>query len=347
MRSSIARAILFICSIGLVILIYTIPIQVASAKPFNWEKIDVDLELVESGDLLVTETQKYVFTGKYTNQRNRYIKIDQIDRLQDIVVTENNQPVANLQISKSGDRQHLVWEHALANKFPEAHTFVLKYRVVGGLEVADPQTKFKWMAIFPDRQAAIQAAQVTLHLPAKLAGTAKNFITNGVAVDTKNIDSTTIQFVTKGSIEPQSYLAILGQFPTDLLTIQKSQWQSSFNLMGWPLFLVYLIIFYLLMVYIQRRFYPIVGWIATILFLGLLPLFMIPWWIVLLLAAGRMIYFPSYYSGGGGWDGSDYSAGGYGGGGNSGGDGGGGGCGGGGDGGGDGGGGCGGCGGGG
>jgi Predicted membrane protein (DUF2207) len=127
--------------------------------------MDIDLQLVKSGDLLLTETQKYVFTDKYTNRRNRYIQIDRIDSIQDIAVTENNQPVANLQISKSDGRQHIFWEHSLTAKFPEEHTFVLKYRVVGGLEVDNLQTKFKWMAIFPDRKAAIKAAQVTLHLP--------------------------------------------------------------------------------------------------------------------------------------------------------------------------------------
>lgn len=228
MRSiSMIGRLLFIITLSSSIILHPTAIHAISAHPFYWEKIDVDLQLVESGDLLVTETQKYVFTDTYTNQRNRYIQIDKIDDIQDIVVTEDNQPVANLKVLKSDGKQHISWEHTFANKFPEHHTFVLKYRAIGGLEVEDAQTKFKWMAIFPDRKNSVKSAQVTLHLPAKLSGFAKSFATNGVAVDTKNIDPTTIQFIAKESIEPQSKLAILGQFPTNLLNLKKSQWQSS------------------------------------------------------------------------------------------------------------------------
>jgi Predicted membrane protein (DUF2207) len=300
MRStSILRAVIFILSLSLSLLVGTTAIHATAADPFYWEKMDVDLQLFESGDLLVTETQKYVFTDKYTNRRNRYIQIDKIDSIQDIAVTENNQPVANLQISKSDGRQHISWEHPLITKFPEEHTFVLKYRVVGGLEVDNPQTKFKWMAIFPDRKAPIKAAQVTLHLPAK--SSTKDFTTNGVAVDIKKIDPLTIQFVAKGSIEPQSKLAILGQFPTKLLTLNKSQWQSSSDSSRWSLFTVYLIVFFAVLTYAQRKFYTLVSFIIIIVFFLILPSFMLPGWINLLLSFGVFVYLP--FAGGGGWDG--------------------------------------------
>lgn len=313
--SSTIRATIFILSLSLSIFVGTTAIQTTvatTADPFYWEKMDVDLRLIESGDLLVTETQKYVFTDKYTNRRNRYIQIDKIDSIQDIAVTENNQPVANLQTSKSDGRQHIFWEHPVITKFPKEHIFVLKYRVIGGLEVDRAQTKFKWVAIFPDRQAAIKAAQVTLHLPAKLAGAAKDFTTNGVAVEIKKIDFTTIQFVTKGSIDPHFKLAILGQFPTNLLTLKKSQWQSSSNFIGWQLFAVYLIIFFIVLTYAERKFYSTHSFIVMIIFLTPVPFFMLPWWTSVSLFISVFIYLPiaggrwndgGWGGGGGGGDG--------------------------------------------
>jgi Predicted membrane protein (DUF2207) len=231
----ISRAILFILSLSLSIFLGTIVVHGIPDYPFYWEKIDVDLQLFESGDLLVTETQKYVFLDRYTNQRNRYIKIDKIDDIQDVVVTENNRPVSNLKVSKSDGEQHISWEHEFTNKFPESQTFVLKYRAIGSLDVNESQSNFKWMAIFPDRKVPVKSAQVILHLPAKLAECTKNFTTNGVAVDLKSIDSTTLQFTAKESIEPQAKLAVLGQFPTNALNVNKSQWQSSkgSNWWGW------------------------------------------------------------------------------------------------------------------
>jgi hypothetical protein len=189
---------------------------------------------------------------------------------------------------------------------------VLKYRAIGSLEVGDPQTKFKWMAIFPDRKVPVNTAQVTLHLPAKLAGVA-GFTTNGVAVDIKKIDPTTIQFVVKCSIEPQSKLAILGQFSTNSLTLKKSQWQSSSDSSIWSLFAVYLIVFFAVLTYAQRKFNTIVSFIVMMIFFLLLPFFMLPWWTSLLLIFGAVIYFP--FTGGGGWDGGSCSGGGDGGGG--------------------------------
>ncbi len=304
--SSIIRAAIFILSFSLSILLGTTAIHATAADPFYWEKMDVDLQLVESGDLLVTETQKYVFTDKYTNRRNRYIQIDKIDSIQDIVVTENNKPVSNLQISKSDGKQHISWEHTFTEKFPEEHTFVLKYRAIGSLEVGDPQTKFKWMAIFPDRKAAIKAAQVTLHLPAKLAGVT-GFTTNGVAVDIKKIDPTTIQFISKGSIEPQFKLAILGEFSTNLLALKKSQWQSSSNFSGWPSFLGGWPLFaiFLLLLFVDRESHPIFKWIFAIVSIALIPFFAINWWISLLFIFGNIIY-----NGGFVWGGSDSRGGG-------------------------------------
>ena len=210
--SSITRVIIFILSLGLSILLGTTAIQATMPDPFYWEKIDVDLQLTDSGNLFVTETQTYVFIDKHSDRLSRYIQVDQFSSLsaesfqenfQDIEVTENNQPVANLQLSMLDGQQRISWKHPAINKFPEQHTFVLKYQVIGVLEMDNPQTKFKWIAIFPDRNAPIKAAQVTLHLPAKLSKFTKNFTTSGVAVTTKIIDPVTIQFVAKGSTQPQ------------------------------------------------------------------------------------------------------------------------------------------------
>ena len=37
--------------------------QAQSEVPFYWEFINVDIDVQENGDMLITETQKYVFTG--------------------------------------------------------------------------------------------------------------------------------------------------------------------------------------------------------------------------------------------------------------------------------------------
>ena len=248
--SSITRVIIFILSLGLSILLGTTAIQATMPDPFYWEKIDVDLQLTDSGNLFVTETQTYVFIDKHSDRLSRYIQVDQFSSLsaesfqenfQDIEVTENNQPVANLQLSMLDGQQRISWKHPVINKFPERHTFVLKYQVIGVLERDNPQTKFNWIAISPDLNAPIKAAQVTLHLPAKLSKFTKDFATSGAAVTTKIIDPVTIQFVAKGSTQPQAMLVVRGQFPTKL--------QSSIDWSWFPVFLICLVIFFLITSY--------------------------------------------------------------------------------------------------
>ncbi len=234
--SLISKAILFILSLSFSIFAGTTAIQAASPHPFYWEKIDVDLQLVESGDLLVTETQKYVFTAPYTNQRTRYIQLDRIDQIKDITVTENNLPVANLRTSEADKRQYISWEHPQITKFPESHTFVLKYRVVGALEVGNDRTQFNWMAIFPDRKAVVNSARIRLQVPAKLSEFTKNFKTDGVNTTVNNINPTTVDFSSKGSMEPQTKLQIFGEFPSTALNLpsQSSSGNAWWNWLWLP-----------------------------------------------------------------------------------------------------------------
>lgn len=245
MRSSlISRTVLFILSFSFSVFIGRTAIHATSSHPFYWEKIDIDLQLVESGDLLVTETQAYVFTAPYTNQRTRYIQLDQIDEIKDITVTENNLPVANLRTSAADGKQYISWEHPPISKFPESHIFVLKYRVVGSLEVGNDRTQLKWMAIFPDRKAVVNSARIRLQMPVQLSGRIKDFQTNGVATTINYVNSITIDFSSKGSISPQSQLQILGGFSTTALDLKKSQPQSLFGNGWWILFVLLSISFW-------------------------------------------------------------------------------------------------------
>ena len=64
-----------------------------AASPFFWDSIDVDITLETDGDLLITETQTYVFTTQHTPERYRYIPLNGIDQITDVAVSENNEPL--------------------------------------------------------------------------------------------------------------------------------------------------------------------------------------------------------------------------------------------------------------
>ena len=50
--------------------------EARASEPFYWEYINVDIDVQENGDMWVTEVQRYVFTAPHTNQRYRWLPLD-------------------------------------------------------------------------------------------------------------------------------------------------------------------------------------------------------------------------------------------------------------------------------
>jgi uncharacterized membrane protein YgcG len=142
--------------------------QSAFAKdPFHWEFINVEIDLQENGDMLIKETQQYVFDAPYSDQRYRWIPLDGIGGIADITVTEDGKPV-NIRTNIESNRQWIKWTKAVNP--PDRHTFVLSYRVIGGLTIHEDGDQLYWTAIFKDHAVPINKAKVTVRLPTILAG---------------------------------------------------------------------------------------------------------------------------------------------------------------------------------
>ena len=195
-----------------------------ATSPFFWDDIDVDITLETDGDLLVTETQKYVFTANHTPERYRYIPLKGIGSITDVAVYENNEPLT-ISTGTRNDNYWIGWQHALTP--PAAHTFVLSYRVVGGVQVKGNRSQIYWNALFPERSAAINRGKVTVHVPDALAGKVTVFQGEGVASRDRKLNPTTFEFVPNGALEPQQFLNIRLGFPTNALAITQpysDQW---------------------------------------------------------------------------------------------------------------------------
>ncbi len=64
-----------------------------TSSPFHWDYINVDINVEDNGDMLITETQKYVFTKPHSNERYRYIPLDKVDNITDVAVFEDDKPL--------------------------------------------------------------------------------------------------------------------------------------------------------------------------------------------------------------------------------------------------------------
>ena len=153
------KKIVFLLMASLSLLLVTVTHATAQQLPFYWDNINVTIEVQTNGDMLVTETQKYVFTAAYNNERYRYIPLDKVDDIKDVTVSENNQIIPS-SIGTENNQLWIRWQHEL--KPPDSHTFVIKYRVVGGLQLDGENTLVYWKAIAAGRKAPINTGKVTV-----------------------------------------------------------------------------------------------------------------------------------------------------------------------------------------
>ncbi len=191
-------------------------------SPFYWDFINVEIDVQKNGDMLVSETHKYVFTQPHTNQRYRYIPLDKVDKITDVTVWENQEQIP----SKTGIKNNQIWikwQHQL--NAPESHTFILKYRVIGGLHINESGDKVYWKAIFANRSAVIKNAKIIVRLPEVLSEKIQRYKSFGVPTNRQKINSTTVEFVAQKPIPPQQEIEVMVLFPHNILDVAKPNWQ--------------------------------------------------------------------------------------------------------------------------
>jgi hypothetical protein len=214
--------------IGLVIALCGLPNLGMAATPhdgpFYWESINADINVQPNGDMLVTETQTYMFTRPHTNQRYRYIPLSKVDDIKDVSVQEDNRIIPS-QTGIENNQFWIRWQHDL--RPPERHVFVLKYRVIGGLHVDSQNTQVYWKAIFADRQAPVQMAKVRVELPMAVSGKVQSFKKFGATATASQVDGRTFEFLAQQPIPPQQELEVNITFPSQILNLPVPNWQDS------------------------------------------------------------------------------------------------------------------------
>lgn len=211
-------ALILCLSLGLAIA----PVAVANST-FYWDFINVDIQVLPNGDMWVTETQKYVFNAATSSQRYRYIPLNRVDDIKFDRVERGSQTIPNT-LRQDGNNLRIEWTQPVNP--PEAQTFMLSYRVIGGLHVNPQTTQVYWKAIFPDREAPVNAARVTVHLPDALANQVSDIRSFGVPAIAHQIDAQTIEFIARSTIRPGQELEVQVSFPTDILQVPKPHWQT-------------------------------------------------------------------------------------------------------------------------
>jgi hypothetical protein len=191
----------------------------AADLPFYWKSINVNIDLQDNGDMLVTETHHYVFTAAYSNQRYRYVPLHGLGGIADVSVQENAQSLP-IQTSVENKQLWIRWQHTL--NAPEEHVFVLKYRVIGGLKLMGGNVRVYWKAIFPDRISPVLQAKVTVQMPDALAGKVIYATHYGVTATAQEMNPRVFEFVASTAIQPQQELAVELVFPAKYVALTET-----------------------------------------------------------------------------------------------------------------------------
>ncbi|MCI5162343.1 MAG: DUF2207 domain-containing protein [Candidatus Electrothrix sp. AX5] len=199
----------------------------ANSSSFYWEFIHVDIDLQDNGDMLVTETMKYIFTESvHPTKRNRSISNEKLDGIEDVKVFERNEgekKKLSVTTRRNGDTTWIGWRHEPGKKH---HTFVLKYRVKGGVHVSNEEISVYWQALSDGRAVTIKNGKLLIHFPVLLAE--KNIIFNstGVKLRGRQINSQTIQFLSDGIFFSNQKLIVSFVVPSGILNIPVPRWQK-------------------------------------------------------------------------------------------------------------------------
>ncbi len=223
-------------SIPLIVFLFLCIPANAQSDVFTWTYINVDIEIQENGDLLVSEEQKYSFKTGHNEQwhaRHRWLPMGKIDDIEDVEVYELarngevfSEPLSlTHKIQKEKGQFWIWWWHELSA--PETRTFLLKYRVIGGLHINKPTDELNWEAVFGDHRK-IEKRRVRVHLPPPLWGKAHASTGSGLTATIQTSpDGSTVEYNTSlPSLGMGFGLVVRVSFPHRILKIKKPKWQT-------------------------------------------------------------------------------------------------------------------------
>lgn len=228
----------------------------AASSTYHYEYINVDIEILENSDIVISETQSFVFTSGDFHYGFRWIPTDKLESIDNVEVWEGDRqyqlnPLVKEWIdtrqktgaSPGGDNYaYATWREKdkfwIGWWFPKtvnsSRTIELRYTVHGGLRINSPVDQLYLKAIFGDRDSYVGSSQVTVHLPEPLSPEQLSIHSYGVPAIKNIVDDQTIEFLT-GIISADEELEVRGYFPHGMVSgvppawQKEVEWQEAYN----------------------------------------------------------------------------------------------------------------------
>lgn len=197
------------------------PPALAQSKTFVWERLDVEITVLPNGDFLVQETQVILFTSGTFTFGYRAIPADRLDSISDVEVWEDGQP-CRVSVTQEEKEYRIRWEMA-APRSNSRHTYVVRYRVHGGLRYYSGGDQLWWKAVFPDRTFPVLESTVTVHLPE--GAVAEKAAADFAQATVSGLGTDTVVFTAQEVLDPGQEMEVRVQFPHGVVAGSAPTWQ--------------------------------------------------------------------------------------------------------------------------
>ena len=208
----------------------TNPTQAQEAKTFEWQRLDVDLTVLQNGDLRVVEKNVIRFTSGRFTFGYRDINQSRLIGISDIKVTEGSERSAPIRYettnADNGDFRIKYYFATPAQN--EVRTIMLAYTVSGALRYYEGGDQLYWAAIYASRNGfPVRQSLISVNLPNGLA--AQQATTNLPTTITSEAGDQTLSIVSNEAIPSGEELEVRVQFPHGVVQGQAAPWQKAFD----------------------------------------------------------------------------------------------------------------------
>lgn len=197
---------------------------IASEGSPTWDTFDVAIEVEATGDLIVTETQRFAPKAQAAQKLTRRLALDRIDAITDVQLYEDGHELSVSTRVKS-DHVRLRWRQPRRSASP--HTVVLRYRVKGGVYVHAEGDQIVWPALAAEREGTIQQGTVSIRVPGETGARIQQFMSYGVGAEARQVDDHTVTFETQRAVQSGEGLDVKVVLPHGALDVEQSGWQQG------------------------------------------------------------------------------------------------------------------------
>jgi Predicted membrane protein (DUF2207). len=127
-------------------------------------------------------------------------------------------------VNKEEDEYRIRWEMN-APRSDSRHTYIVRYRVHGGLRYYDGGDQLWWKAVFPDRSFPVQASTVTVRLPQ--GAVAEKAAAYFAEATVSGIGTNTVVFTAQEVLDPGQEMEVRVQFPHGVVKGSAPAWQIA------------------------------------------------------------------------------------------------------------------------